>query len=67
MKKEQIECGKFYECKSGNSIFPLYVYDILPNGISGKNLNSNREVFIKCSQLIKQIENLNEWRLHNGD
>lgn len=68
MKISEIKHNKFYEYKVVKRIIPIYVQDILPDSVVAKNMNTNREIFIKTpSQIIKQINSLSEWRLHNGD
>ena len=59
-----------YECKVGRCKAPVRVLDVLPNGVIGTNLDTKREVFIKKEQLSRigpVIENMNEWRLRNGE
>lgn len=70
----QIEIGKIYECKIGKRIDAVVVRDILQGsrgGIIGQTLTTKREIFIKAGEVYKRvnckIENMNEWRLKNGD
>ncbi len=70
MTLDDVRHNATYECKVGSRLAPVFVEDVLPHGVLGKNLNTKREIFIKkeqVSRLGKEIENLSEWRLHNGD
>ena len=70
MTLNDVQHNKIYECKVGQHMAPVHIVDVLPTGVLGTNLDTNREVFIKKEQLSrigKLIENLSEWRLHNGD
>ncbi len=65
MQLSEIENGKYYEFKVGKKIIPIYVQDVIPSGgVVAKNMNTQREVFIKnAAQIIRLIESLSEWRL----
>lgn len=71
MTLDDIRSGCKYECVVSNRVAPVYVEDVIPTGLVGKNLDTHREVFIKKEEIhrrvIKLIENMSEWRLHNGD
>ena len=71
MTLDDIQIGHKYECMVSNRHRPVYVEDKLPTGLIGVNLDTKREVFITKKDLtlrvLKEIESMDKWRLHNGD
>lgn len=72
MHPDEIEIGKIYEYRKGQKVTPFLVRDrIQDHGFLCQNLDTKRENTIKFSDVpnrfAKQIVNMSEWRLHNGD
>lgn len=74
MTFDDIEIGAIYECQTGKRVAPLHIRDKIPTedgGLVCQNLNTDRELFIKRSEVPRwvksRINNMSEWRLHNGD
>lgn len=70
MTLDEVQRNQIYEVKFGQRKAPVYVVDVIPTGVVGKNLDTKREVFIKEGQLNRVgslIQSMSEWRLHNGE
>jgi len=52
-------------------VSPIHIIDCIPTGVVAKNLDTNREIFVRSKDVSKKVKNqitsLSEWRLHNGD
>mgnify|MGYP003424480329 CR=1 FL=1 len=68
MKFEDVEIRKVYEYRMGKKLVPVHITDKHTHRIIGDNLDTGREIVIyDFRKIVREIENIAEWRLHNGE